>query len=109
MTESSPDPEPYQITEPKSPDQILRDCADRYALKNESWGDSWKETAKTMNQLLPEMHSEEEWQQIICIMLITLKLHRATQNFPNSLSLDSLADLSTYTAMLASIQKPDNK
>ena len=93
----------FKVSKGQTPDDILRELADRFESKNELWGDAWVDAGDMMDRLLPGKFSKKEWGKVVCLVFITLKMQRMVKGWPN-LSEDSLGDLITYGSMLASLQ-----
>lgn len=95
----------------KSPDQILLDGAETYAVKNAEYGDNFRLFPRVMVALFPEgitLRTYEDWMRMQFFLLKVVKLTRYTQNIDAGGHPDSIHDDMVYSAMLEAVDAEFN-
>lgn len=96
---------------PRRANHILTDASSTYAQRNAAYGDSYKEHGKIMAALFPNgitLNSVEDFNRFGVFNMMVSKVFRCSANFKAG-HVDSMLDLSVYSAMLLELYGPDGK
>lgn len=83
--------------------EILDQMATTYRARNLLYKDNYKRFGNLMRGLFPDglsVQTNEEWNRLCILMMITSKLTRYAANFSKGGHQDSIHDAGVYSAML---------
>ena len=89
-------------------DEILREMADLYKIKDETYGSTYHQIGEVLMLIFPdgvELRTVKDINRFHTLTMVLLKFLRYTNNFSGGGHPDSMRDMTVYCAMLEELDR----